>query len=53
MSWLIFSVDEERHVVKLLSIGPRKDMYERFDYRPAQAEARLYSSSVLMSVLRE
>ena len=53
MWWLIYSADEERHVVQLLSIGPRKDVYERFDYRPAQAEGMLRSSSVLMSVFRE
>ncbi len=35
---LVYSADEERHVVRLLAIGPRKDVYRRFDKHPAPRE---------------
>jgi superfamily I DNA/RNA helicase/mRNA-degrading endonuclease RelE of RelBE toxin-antitoxin system len=42
---LIYSVVLEGHVVQLLAIGPRKDVYGRFKYEPEAEEAALLAFS--------
>ncbi len=34
---LIYEVVQDQPIVRLLAIGPRKDVYERFNYRPDEA----------------
>jgi superfamily I DNA/RNA helicase/mRNA-degrading endonuclease RelE of RelBE toxin-antitoxin system len=35
---LIYEAAQDQPVVRLLAIGPRKDVYQRFNYRPDEAE---------------